>query len=143
MNLKANKFQEFLTTSQINCFEIQEVQDELNSVIFRSRMDVEGQNLPTVIILDDSIYAVVRIQVVAALVKESNRITVMEFINELNRQFKVFKYYIADNGDIYLDSCVVSTPEQFDVDMVRSVIDVLLKHLGEYYKPLMRKIWID
>ena len=59
----------------------------------------------------------------------------------MNGKYKVFKYYITDNGDICLDSCLTDTEESFDPRLVHTVIDVILRHLTEEYPNLMSLVW--
>jgi hypothetical protein len=40
-----------------------------------------------------------------------------------------------------LDSCIASTPEGFEPQMVQIVLDVILRHLNDEYAGLMAKIW--
>lgn len=141
MNTKATKFQSFLKEQQIKVFEMEELTDDFNSVIFRSRMEVEGQLLPTVIIIDDSIYPLVRVQVVDKAIKGKAREVMLDYINELNAKYKVFKYYVTTEGALILDSCIPAHPDNFDGEMIRVVLDVILKHLIEEYPILMKKIW--
>lgn len=143
MTLKAEKFDKFLEEKEIKCFQKEEIKDQLNTVIYRSFMEVEGQNLPIIVITDSSIYTMVRVQVAAKLAKEHNTGEILEYINELNRQFKVFKYFVTDNGDLCLDSCIVTDVETFNSEIVYTVIDVILKHLVEFYPAIMRKIWAE
>ncbi len=143
MTLKAEKFDKFLEEKEIKCFQKEEIKDQLNTVVYRSFMEVEGQNLPIIVITDSSIYTMVRVQVAAKLAKEHNTGEVLEYINELNRQFKVFKYFVTDNGDLCLDSCIVTDAETFNSEIVYTVIDVILKHLVEFYPAIMRKIWAE
>ncbi|MDL2280834.1 hypothetical protein LJC10_03110 [Selenomonadales bacterium OttesenSCG-928-I06] len=143
MNTKAEKFQSFLEETKIDCFTNEEIKDELNSVAFRSRIEVEGQHLPMIIIMDQSIYTMLRVQVSAKLVKDSNKNEILNYINDLNSKFKVFKYYVTEEGDLCLDSCILSTDDAFDGRMVQTVLDVVLKHLVEQYPILMRKIWAN
>ena len=141
MNLKAEKFQEFLKEQQIAVFEVEELKDNFNSVVFRSRMEVESQKLPTIVILDNSIYALLRIQVAEKLVKADNKAAVWELVNELNQKYKVFKYYVLDDGSIILDCCMPTTDETFDGNLVRTIIDIALQHLIEFYPAIMKTIW--
>lgn len=143
MTVKAEKFDKFLEEKEIKCFQKEEIGDELKTVVYRSFMEVEGQNLPVIIITDNSIYSMIRVQVVAKVVKNQNLEKVLEHINELNRQYKVFKYFVTEDGDICLDSCLTSSAESFDGELVYTIIDVLLKHLVEHYATLMGKIWSD
>ncbi len=143
MNAKATKFNEFLQANNITCFNAQEVANEMNSVLYRSFMEVNGQNLPTMVVVDDSIYVMVQVRVAGAVVKEGNRTAVMEHINKLNEKYKVFKYYINDNGDIVIESCIPSTDEDFVPGLIHAVIDVILKHLVEEYPLIMKNVWAN
>lgn len=142
MNKKAQIFQEYLEEKKITCFEVQEVEnDTLNTVVFRSAIDVEGQQLPTLVILDSSIYAMVRVRVANAALKEGNKTALVEAINKINSQYKIFKYYFADDGALILDSYVLSRQEELDCDMVYTVLDIIVKHLTAEYKNIMKLIW--
>ena len=65
MNKKAEKFEKMLvenSTPEIDLtkiFQKEERKDELNTVLFRSFMQIEGLQLPLVVILDNSIYTIV------------------------------------------------------------------------------------
>lgn len=142
MNKKAQIFQEYLEEKKITCFEVQEVEnDALNTVVFRSAIDVEGQQLPTLVILDSSIYAMIRVRVANAALKEENKTALVEAINKINSQYKIFKYYFADDGALILDSYVLSRQEELDCDMVYTVLDIIVKHLTAEYKNIMKLIW--
>lgn len=142
MNKKAQIFQEYLEEKKITCFEVQEVEnDALNTVVFRSAIDVEGQQLPTLVILDSSIYAMIRVRVANAALKEENKTALVEAINKINSQYKIFKYYFADDGALILDSYVLSRQEKLDCDMVYTVLDIIVKHLTAEYKNIMKLIW--
>ena len=143
MNVKATKFNEFLQANNITCFNAQAIENEMHSVLYRSFMEVNGQNLPTMVVVDDSIYVMVQVRVAAAVIKEGNRAAVMEQINKLNEKYKVFKYYINDNGDIVIESCIPSTDDDFVPGLIHAVIDVILKHLQEEYPQIMKNVWAN
>jgi len=142
MNKKAAVFKKYLDEKQITCFAIEEVADDkLNTAVFRSQIDVEGQQLPTIIILDSSIYGIIRVKIASSALNENNEAVLMKRLNELNRQYKIFKYYFADDGSLFLDSYVLNNSGQVDGDMIYTVLDVIIKHLNAEYKNLMRLIW--
>ena len=141
MNLKATKFTNFINERNINVFQMQEIDGDMHPVVYRSAMEVGGQNLPTMLVIDDSIYVMLQVRVGAGLVKESNKAAVMEHMNSLNENYKVFKYYANENGDIVIESCIPTTDEEFMPEMVHAVIDVVLKHLNEEYPKLMKTVW--
>ena len=142
MNKKAQIFQEYLQEKNITCFQVQEVpNDELNTVVFRSSIEVEGQQLPTLVITDSSIYTMIRVRVANAALKEGNETELLKAIGKLNSHYKIFKYYFAEDGALILDSYLLEKPEELDGDMVYTVLDIIVKHLLAEYKNIMKSIW--
>ena len=142
MNKKAQIFQEYLQEKNITCFQVQEVpNDELNTVVFRSSIEVEGQQLPTLVITDSSIYTMIRVRVANAALKEGNETELLKDIGKLNSHYKIFKYYFAEDGALILDSYLLEKPEELDGDMVYTVLDIIVKHLLAEYKNIMKAIW--
>ena len=90
-NIKAENFKKFLVEKEINVFQEEVLNDELQSVVFRSHIEVGGQNLPTVLIIDNSIYTILRVQIVMGVITKENREAVLDLINKFNSQYKVFK----------------------------------------------------
>ena len=142
MNKKAQIFQEYLQEKNINCFQVQEVpEDALNTVVFRSSIEVEGQQLPTLVITDSSIYTMIRVRVANQALKEGNEVALIKAINKINGQYKIFKYYFAEDGALVLDSYLLEKPEELDGDMVYTVLYIIVKHLLAEYKNIMKLIW--
>lgn len=141
MNSKAKKFEEFLKKNNIECFQKEEIKDELKTTVYRSVMEVEGQNLPTVIVTDISIYTIIRVQIAAKLLRDTKFEKGLTYLNKINSEYKLFKYYVTESGDLCLDSCIVSTEDKFDPEVIYTAIDVILKHLIEQYPILMKHIW--
>ena len=142
MNKKAQIFQEYLQEKNITCFQVQEVPDDaLNTVVFRSSIEVEGQQLPTLVITDSSIYTMIRVRVANAALKEGNETELWKAIGKLNSHYKIFQYYFAEDGALILDSYLLEKPEELDGDMVYNVLDIIVKHLLAEYKNIMKAIW--
>ncbi|MDY4920634.1 MAG: YbjN domain-containing protein [Phascolarctobacterium sp.] len=141
MNLKAQKFTNFMNEKNINVFQMEEIDSDMHPVVYRTAMQADGQNLPTMLVIDESIYVMLQVRVGAGLVKDSNRAAVMAHINSLNENYKVFKYYTNDNGDIILESCIPTTDAEFMPELVHAVIDVIIKHINEEYPKIMKTVW--
>lgn len=137
---KFEKFDAFLEANKINYFSKEEVKNEFNSVVYRAHMEVSGQALPTMIVVDDSIYAMIQVRVAAGVVNDGNKVALLERLNELNARYKVFKYYLS-GADICLDSCLTDTEDSFEPAILHMVIEVILKHLTEEYSNLMNIVW--
>lgn len=141
MNKKAELFNAYLQERNITAFQMEEVADQLNTVVFRSVIAVEGQELPTLVITDDSIFTMIRVRVANAALKEENKANITEAINKMNAQYKIFKYYFLEDGTLILDSYVLNKPEEIDGDMIYTVLDVIVKHIVPEYKNIMKTIW--
>lgn len=142
MNKKAESFKQYLAEKKITCFQAEELpQDKLNTVAFRSSVEVEGQRLPLVLLLDSSIYCMVRVLVANHALKPGNEAELLRAVNALNRRYKAFKYYLDDEGSLVLDSCIMMPVGEADGGLIYTVLDVILRHLQAEYRPLMQKIW--
>lgn len=140
VNFKARKWQEHLATNNITCFGTQIVGDELHTVLFRTVLDVNGQELPIIIFTDDSAFTVIKVLVTPGAVNDSNKIAVLESINEMNRSYKLFKYLVSEK-DIELECCNLSRDDFFDPQVIHISLDIILEHLQKEYPKLMQMIW--
>ncbi len=138
MNVKAEKFAKMLKEAEINCFSEEELKDDLNTVLFRSSMEIEGQRLPLVVIIDDSIYVICRTLIAGKCVIDANRNETLKLLNSLNSNFKTFKYFATEAGEIIMDICLPTTNETFEPNIIRALS---VKNLEENYRPLMQIVW--
>ena len=141
INMKSKKFQSYLDNNDLKFFQQNVTHDEADTVVFQSNIQVEGQTLTVGIITDDTIYTIIRVQIGTGLVKEENKAKLNEYLNSLNRSYKVFKYVVAEDGSVFLDACLPSTNEGFDPEVVRVVLDVIVDHLTQEYKNIMKSAW--
>ena len=137
---KAEKFQAFLKDNDINYFESQALSDEFHTTIFRSRIEAKGQILPMAIFIDDSIFTIIRTQV-ATGINEKNIDSIKSHLNMLNAEYKIFKYYLREDGNIYLDICVPFVDETFDSRMIQTLLPILVQQLETVYEDLMAVVW--
>ena len=139
-NEKALKFRDFIMDNDINVFSTETIDDDYNTVVFRSRIEAKGQLLPMAIFIDTSVFTIIRTQVASGISK--NKIPKLKtYLNELNSRYKIFKYYLAQNGSIYLDICLPFVDETFDSKMIQLMLRILVEHLEEIYEDLMAKVW--
>ena len=140
-NEKALAFQEFLMESNINVFSTESVDDEYSTVIFRSRVETKGQILPMAILIDTSVFTVIRTQIITGL-SAAKQPRIKEYLNKLNTQYKIFKYYLKDDGTVYLDICLPFVDETFDSKMIQLMLSVLVQHLEAVYEDFMAQVWV-
>ena len=143
MNKKAEIFNAMLAENKIEAFHTEELEDEFHTVLYRSGMEIQGQYLPTILILDDSIYTLVRVVIASRVVTAENKTQVENYIDGVNQHYKIFKYYTTEEGDLVIDCCVPSSDEHFDSNLIRTILDVILKHLEESYKETMKAVWAE
>lgn len=142
MNKKAELFQAYLQENKITCFTVEEVQDDpLNSVVFRSLLEVDRQRLPVIVILDSSIYCVIRVLVAPRVMREDNEVDILRELDRLNRSYKAFKYYLDEEGSIILDCSILFRNGQTDGGLIYTMFDVMIRNLTSEYKKLMQLSW--
>ena len=139
-NIRAIKFNEFLIDQGITVFSTESMEDEANTVFFRSRIEAAGQLLPVVVIIDASIFTIIRVQL-AGDIPEEKRERLTMYLNGLNLYYKTFKYYMSPEGRICLDMCIPAKDEAFDAELVYGMLSTLVQHLQEHIGELMEAVW--
>lgn len=141
MNKKAEAFKAYLEEKDIKVFEVEELEgDEQHTVVFRSHITVEGQQLPTIVILDESIFALVRVQISPKALTESNQLELFKAINEASVSYKPFKLYLNREGDLMLDVCLL-VEEELKGDTIYTMFSIIINYLNENYRKFMKCIW--
>jgi hypothetical protein len=87
-----------------------------------------------------SIFTVIRTQIVTG-VEPVKRGPMKEYLNNLNERFKIFKYYLRDDGTIMLDVCLPFVDETFDSKMIQLMLSVIVQHLEAVYQDIMAEVW--
>lgn len=144
MNAKAEQFKGYLDSKDIKVFDIEELQDDpQHTVAFRSRLTIEGQSLPTVVIVDDSIFVLIRTQIQARALSDANKDALLNAANAENGRFKPFKVYTNAAGDLLLDVCLTFMNE-LSGDEIYTIFDSMIGYLNGAegaYRRLMQAIW--
>ena len=142
MNKKAELFQAYLKEKNITAFTVDEIKDDaLNTVVFRSHIDVSGSQIPTLVILDSSIYCMIRLLIAPQALHDDNKAALLELMNGYNKKYKSFKYYLDDAGNLVMDTCVLFKDGEADGDMIYTMFNVIINHLNESYKEIMKAVW--
>ena len=142
MNKKAEQFKTFLETRKINAFQMEEIQENVqHAVVFRSNIAVEGQQLPAMVITDDSDFALLRVQIVPQAVKEENTVELLKMVNTQNFRYKPFKLYFDEPGNLILDTCLVEKGDRFDGEEVFGMFNLIINYLNKNYREIMKEIW--
>lgn len=142
MNPKAQSFQDYLDKEKLKDFTLEEISGEdLKPVVFRSHLALQAARLPVVVVWDLSIYGMVRILVAQKALKKTNETALLKQIDETNRKYKAFKYYLDEEGNLVLDACILCRGQKVDGELVYILFDTLSQHLEKAYGQWMKVIW--
>ena len=144
MATKARAFQDFLDAKEIKPFVSEIIEnDPQQTTIFRSRVEVDGQELPLLVLLDRSIFSMIRVQISPKCKTEENELAVLKLANDLNLKYKPFKLYFDGEGSLILDICMITPDEKAEEigDMVYGMFNVMITFLNENYRTMMKTIW--
>ena len=92
------------------------------------------------ILIDTSVFTVIRTQIITGL-SAAKQPRIKEYLNKLNMSYKIFKYYLKDDGTVYLDICLPFVDETFDSKMIQLMLSVLVQHLEAVYEDFMAQVW--
>ena len=141
INAKTTKLKDFFAENKIECFQVEERNDENETAVFRSLMQVKGQTLPFAVLIDKSVYALLQVQLAPTIIKGDVLSKVAAYLNEMNNNYRVFKFVVTNEGDLLLNACVVSKDDNFDPALVNAIIAETVKFLESEYASIMAKIW--
>ena len=144
MATKARAFQDFLDAKEIKAFVSEIIEnDPEQTTVFRSRVEVDGQELPLLVLLDRSIFSMIRVQISPKCKTEENELSVLKLANDLNLKYKPFKLYFDGEGSLILDICMITPDEKAEEigDMVYGMFNVMITFLNENYRTMMKTIW--
>lgn len=138
---KVEKMQQFLADNKIECFDVQKLEDERHTTIFRSRMEVKGQLLPMAVLMDDSVYVILQVQIAPQVVDEAKLAELAVAINNMNNNVRPFKFTVSDRGDFMLNSCITAENNTFNPVLLNAIMGEALKFLEAQYANIMEVIW--
>jgi hypothetical protein len=138
---KAAAFQAYLEAEEISGVDMHEAGDEAHAHVFRSNLAVQRQMLPFMILIDDSVYTVIQIEVAAQVVTAEKKEKAAVYLNELNDEYRMLKYSSDAAGNVLLTCSIPSGAEQFDPALIAALLNQIQAHLDEVYPDLMAKLW--
>ena len=137
MNQKAKRFCAYLEAKGITCFEIDEIAgDAMNTVVFRSHMDIAGRSLQTLVLADSTIFTVLRVLVMPGALTKENETAMRREVDAINARYKIFKCYFSANGDLVLAAVLPAPAGEIDGDMVFTLFDGIIRNLKTEYEKL-------
>ncbi len=146
MDKKAEVFKAFVEEHDPKAFEMEQIpNDPHGTVIFRSHVVVDGQQLPVAILIDDTIYTMVRLQISPQCRSKENELAVLSFVNEENSKYKPFKLYFDQQGSLVLDNCLLTADSSNAYahlgEQIYTMLSAFQSYLDDNYRTVMKKIW--
>ena len=138
---KADAFQAYLEAEQISGVKMHKVEDEAHAHVFRSNLPVQRQSLPFMILVDDSVYTVIQLEVAAQIVTAEKKEKAAVYLNALNDEYRMLKYSSDTAGNVLLTCSIPSGVDQFDPALIAALLNQIQEHLNEVYPDLMAKLW--
>lgn len=141
MNNSAKSFLSYLVSNKIDSFKVDDLKDEHNSVIFRSTLILKGQSIPIGVIIDDTIYAIVRVNIAVHVINDDNYDELVNLIMRLNNRSKLFKYYITPDLSVIMDVCLPFEKEHLSCELLYRMVAVTAQELDAHYKDFVKLLW--
>ena len=138
MNSKAQMFQDYLQKNEKNMFFRRDLENEFHTSVFSSNFGIEKDSLPMAIVLDDTTYSMIQVQILADALKFNNDKYILRILNKWNCNLKLFKYVLDDEGNVVLTSCLLNKVNEADGDKIFAVLDVMLQYITDDYKNIMQ-----
>ena len=129
MTEAAKAFEEYIKKENITGFQIREPGDERQTTVFESELEVERRRLPILVIIDATAYATVRIRLAQNAVDDTNAMLLTGWLMRQNQDSRLVKFYLTSDTTIIADVVVPHAPEQFDPDVMGSVLRVFVRDI--------------
>lgn len=133
VNKKAELFQQFIEQNELtNLFTLREIEnDQYNTAIFDASIEYNGIVFPLFVVLDDTPFGFVRLEIAGGRFTPEQRKATVEVLNQLNSEFKCFKHYLMEEDGyeaILLDVSLMSG-DNFEPELVAyTIFEVLYPH---------------
>ena len=141
MENKIEKMTQFLADNKIECFDVQKIEDEKHTTIFRSRMEVKGQLLPMALLMDDSVYVMLQVQIAPQVIDEEKLKAMATGINNMNNNVRPFKFTVSERGDLMLNACITAENNTFNPALTNAIMAEAVKFLEAQYGNIMEAVW--
>ena len=138
---KVAAFQKYLEDNKIGGFGLQNFERPDHAQAFRSNLQVEGTNLPFMILLDDSVYTMLQVQVAAGIAQGDKKEKICTFLNDLNEQYRMLKFSVDAAGNVLLTCCIPAGVPHFEPALVIAILNQIQGLLTATYPEIMKHLW--
>ena len=125
----AKTFEEYIKKENITGFAIREVGDDRNTTVFESEIEAGERRLPIAVVIDSTAYATIRVRLAQNAVDDTNAMLLTGWLMRQNQDSRLVKFYLTSDTTIIADVVVPHAPEQFDPDVMGSVLRVFVRDI--------------
>ena len=137
---KAESLYKYLAEQNIGNFNVQELDNEQQSVIFQSTFPLDKNLMPVGIIVDTTIFTIIRIKLVENLLDDRNILEAYRCITKANCRNKIAKYYITPDMTIYADACIPQEENAFSPKLVINILRIMLQNIRQELPLLLEMV---
>ena len=132
---KLEEFRKYVEDNKITGFRVDEW--PVGGHVVRSLLPVGDQNLPFGILFDDSVYAIIQIQLGSGMATGENAKKIYGVLNTLNDNYRMLKFSIDVSGNVLLDCVVASGLPNFEPALVIAILNSIQEELNAHYGEIM------
>lgn len=137
---KDKAFQEYLDSHKISGFGKQYAGENGEIVIYRSNLQIKGNTIPFMILLDNSVYTLLQFQAAVGAVKPEKKEKLSAYFNDLNNQYRMLKFTCDAAGNVLLSVSIPAGAPHFEPALVIALLNEVEKLLDQEYDHLMDEI---
>ncbi len=132
---KLEEFRKFVEDNQITGFRVQDW--PAGGHVVRSLLPVGEEKLPFGILFDDSVYAIIQIQIGAGMATGEKAKEIYGVVNGLNDQYRMLKFSVDVSGNVLLTCVVAAGMKNFEPALVIAILNSIQEELKANYVKIM------
>ena len=135
---KLEEFRKYVEDNKITGFNVQDW--PAGGHVVRSLLPVADAKLPFGILFDDSVYAIIQIQLGEGLATGEKAKKIYSVLNALNDQYRMLKFSVDVSGNVLLACVVASGLPNFEPALVIAILNSIQEELNAHYADIMEAL---
>lgn len=140
--LREKALKDFFEENKVKGFRVLESKKAGDPTIFQGFLGVKGKKLRIAIVVNNTVYSLIQVEVIADVVNDDNRMRILELLNTYNLQFKMFNYSVMNNS-IVLDCSIIASDAKFEPAIFMVMLEQIEAHLGDLYASIMAEVTVE
>ena len=135
---KLEEFSKFVEDNKITGFNVADW--PAGGHVVRSLLPVGEAKLPFGILFDDSVYAIIQIQLGEGLATGEKAKKIYSVLNALNDQYRMLKFSVDVSGNVLLACVVAAGLPNFEPALVIAILNSIQEELNAHYDDIMKAL---